>query len=266
MFLIPLSRMTGGIYFEHAHRLFGALVGLTTLVMAVVLQRIEERPWVRRLGWGALVMVAVQGILGGVRVTGRLALGGSTGDASPSITLAVVHGVLAQVFLGTMVALAVFTSRTWRLRGPARVRASARIDRMLCTLLVGLLVTQIALGAAQRHLASGLLVHVAMAAAVTLVAVACGVRAWALNPSEPLLRFLGHAVIEVAVFQVLLGVLAYVVTVPFNWDSTPSPLRVAATTAHQWCGAVLLACAVLLAAWTHRLVRPSSTRAGGGNV
>ena len=27
MFLFPLSRMTAGVYFEHAHRLFGALVG-----------------------------------------------------------------------------------------------------------------------------------------------------------------------------------------------------------------------------------------------
>src|SRR6185295_15384359 len=28
MFLYPFARMTGGIYFEHAHRLFGSLVGL----------------------------------------------------------------------------------------------------------------------------------------------------------------------------------------------------------------------------------------------
>ena len=27
MFLYPLSRMTGGVYYEHAHRLFGSLVG-----------------------------------------------------------------------------------------------------------------------------------------------------------------------------------------------------------------------------------------------
>ena len=37
MFLYPLSRMSGGIYYEHAHRLFGTLVGLTTLVLAVQL-------------------------------------------------------------------------------------------------------------------------------------------------------------------------------------------------------------------------------------
>ena len=39
MFLYPLSRMTGGIYYEHAHRLYGSLVGLTTLLhMILILQ------------------------------------------------------------------------------------------------------------------------------------------------------------------------------------------------------------------------------------
>jgi len=33
MFLYPLRRMTGGIYYEHTHRLFGTLVGLSAIVM-----------------------------------------------------------------------------------------------------------------------------------------------------------------------------------------------------------------------------------------
>ena len=44
MFLFPLARMTGGIYYEHAHRLFGALVGLTTIVLAVRLWRSRRPP------------------------------------------------------------------------------------------------------------------------------------------------------------------------------------------------------------------------------
>ena len=43
MFLYPLSRMTGGIYYEHAHRLFGSLVGLTMIVLAYHLWRMESR-------------------------------------------------------------------------------------------------------------------------------------------------------------------------------------------------------------------------------
>ena len=49
MFLYPLSRMTGGIYFEHAHRLYGSLVGLTALLhMILVWPCGDARPAVRR--------------------------------------------------------------------------------------------------------------------------------------------------------------------------------------------------------------------------
>ena len=54
MFLYPLSRMTGAVYYEHAHRLFGSLVGLTTLVLAAHLLRVERRAWVKRLAVVAL--------------------------------------------------------------------------------------------------------------------------------------------------------------------------------------------------------------------
>ncbi len=37
MFLYPYSRMVGGIYYEHAHRLIGTLVGLQTLVLCCVI-------------------------------------------------------------------------------------------------------------------------------------------------------------------------------------------------------------------------------------
>jgi len=49
MFLYPLAKMTGGIYYEHAHRLYGSLVGLTTIVLAVVLWFTDDRIWLRAL-------------------------------------------------------------------------------------------------------------------------------------------------------------------------------------------------------------------------
>src|SRR5882672_3707583 len=81
MFLYPFSRMTGGIYYEHAHRLLGALVGLTTAILAMHLARAEERAFVKRMGLAALALVIAQGVLGGLRVTEK------------NIDLAIVHGV-----------------------------------------------------------------------------------------------------------------------------------------------------------------------------
>lgn len=247
MFLFPLSRMTGGIYYEHAHRLFGALVGLTTLVLAVLVQRIDERAWVRRLGWTALCMVALQGILGGLRVTGKFTLEASR--LEPEIGLAVVHGVLAQLFLGTMVALAVFTSGGWRaeVRNPA-ARAPGRLDRVLCAALVALMVAQITLGAIQRHLDRGLTMHVALGAVVAAVALSCGTRAWALHGATRRLRSLGHAVADGTIVQIVLGLASWVVTRSLGG----SRFEVGVVTLHQWFGAALLACALVLAIWTYR--------------
>lgn len=45
MFLYPLARMTGNIYYEHTHRLVGALVGLTTIALAVHLWIVWTRRW-----------------------------------------------------------------------------------------------------------------------------------------------------------------------------------------------------------------------------
>ncbi|MBW7939502.1 MAG: COX15/CtaA family protein, partial [Candidatus Omnitrophica bacterium] len=102
MFLYPLSRMTGGIYYEHAHRLFGSLVGITTLVITFHLFRVDQRKWVKNFSLLVLAVVIAQGILGGLRVTGKFTLATSPEEVAPSLTLALVHGVLGQFFLGLM--------------------------------------------------------------------------------------------------------------------------------------------------------------------
>src|SRR5436305_10553421 len=68
MFLYPWSRMVGGVFYEHSHRLIGSLVGLLTVAFAVSLWVTEPRSWMRILGLVAVAAVVVQGILGGLRV------------------------------------------------------------------------------------------------------------------------------------------------------------------------------------------------------
>src|ERR1700692_4574300 len=45
MFLFPWSRMIGGIFYEHAHRLIGSGVGLLTIALAITLWLAEPRAW-----------------------------------------------------------------------------------------------------------------------------------------------------------------------------------------------------------------------------
>src|SRR5205085_11134259 len=57
--------MVNGVQYEHGHRMFAQFVGLLTIIFAVWTQRVDERPWMRKLGWFALLLVIVQGVLGG---------------------------------------------------------------------------------------------------------------------------------------------------------------------------------------------------------
>ncbi|MEY4300607.1 MAG: Heme synthase, partial [Verrucomicrobiota bacterium] len=61
MFLFPISRWTGGIFYEHTHRLIASGVGLLTVLLAALLWLTEPRRWVRVLGFVAVAAVVLQG-------------------------------------------------------------------------------------------------------------------------------------------------------------------------------------------------------------
>jgi cytochrome c oxidase assembly protein subunit 15 len=136
MFLFPVSRWVGGIFFEHTHRLIASTVGLLTIILAVWLWLTEHRRWVRNLGWIALGAVVLQGVLGGLRVT------------MLKDEIGIFHACLAQGFFGLLVFIAIVTSRAWE-HVPASAGASAafRLAVVTTTLIFG----QVALGAAMRH-------------------------------------------------------------------------------------------------------------------
>jgi heme A synthase len=254
MFLYPLSKMTGGIYYEHAHRLFGSLVGLTTLVLAIHIQQVESRRWVRNFALGALALVIVQGVLGGLRVTGHLTTSTSPLETRPSILLAIVHGVTGQLFLAGLTALSAFTSPTWTSDRPATRTSGASTDRGLALLLLGLLMVQLVLGAILRHVSRGLLIHITLAVLVAVVSVAAGARASWFVRGQPILQRLGRALLISLGVQIVLGFGALMVRSQTGTAETPSLLRVIVTTLHQTNGAILLATTALLGAWSRRLL------------
>jgi cytochrome c oxidase assembly protein subunit 15 len=242
MFLYPFARMTGGIYYEHAHRLLGALVGLTTVILAVRLAQVETRVWVKRMGLIAVALVIGQGILGGLRVTEK------------SIELAVVHGVTAQVFLSLLVAIAVVSTKTWRSdRAPLPSRR-AGADRRIATIAVAALLVQIVFGAIQRHLAAGLMLHIVFALVVAAITIAAGARAWGFYPNEAVLKRAGLTVIHATGTQLVLGFCAWMARGAAASGSLSLEWKVFVTTLHQGTGAVLLAAAVTLRLWLTRLL------------
>jgi cytochrome c oxidase assembly protein subunit 15 len=258
MFLFPLAKMVGGIYYEHSHRLFGSLVGLVTVVLAIRLLAAESRGRVKAMGVAAVAFVILQGILGGLRVTGHFTWSASPEATRPSLALAMVHGATGQIFFAFMVALVAVTSRTWR-TAPSSVGdpADASADRLVSGVLLAVLLGQLLLGIRVRHLGEGVMAHITFAVLVLLVAVGAGVRTITRHRHVPVLRKTGAALIGHVTTQFLLGGLA-LVAVSRARDHGAGAFDVLATTAHQTVGALLLANATLLALWARRLLPASA--------
>ncbi|MGE0707760.1 MAG: COX15/CtaA family protein [Planctomycetota bacterium] len=256
MFLYPLSRMTGGIYYEHAHRLFGSLVGLTTLVLAGHIVRNEERGWLRRLAVVAFVLVVVQGVMGGLRVTGRLTTSTNAADLAPSIELAVAHGVTGQLFFCLLGAIAAFLSTPWRAAAPGGDAAQAEDTRILANGLVALLLVQLLLGALLRHLHTSSAWHITGAVFVLLVAGGVGLRCWGFHGDRPVLPTLGKVLCGLVGFQFLLGWVALAATLVKA--GALADLQPPITTLHQTTGALVLATAIQVRLWAGRVLPPDA--------
>ncbi len=147
MFLFPISKWVGGVFYEHTHRLLASLVGLMTTILAVWLWLKDPRVWIRWLGVTAFLLVVVQGVLGGLRVRENMAV------------LGVFHGAVAQTFLALTCSLALFTSRYWI---NLTVRKSDLVPRGLRSHVLWVTVLifgQLLVGATMRHQHAGLSIH-----------------------------------------------------------------------------------------------------------
>jgi heme A synthase len=183
---------------------------------------------------------------------------------APSTTLAIVHGVFAQLVFGLMAVLAATCSRAWELRAtPKLVAPNAQTDYVFTAALLAALVAQLVLGALLRHRDLLVILHITNAAVVTLLALGAGVRAWGLRDASPQLRLTGIVVIAIVFVQLGLGVLALVARRPMAMN--PTTTHALFTTLHQANGALLMAAAATLLAWTARLVQmPPPGDAGAG--
>ncbi len=249
MFLYPISRWQGGVFYEHTHRLIASLIGLMTVVLAIGIWKTDGRSWVRKLGWFALALVIVQGIFGGLRVT------------KLSIILAMIHGCVAQAFLCVVIVLAVALSARWRDDSAwFSSSRSIRAIRAQAWTFVGAVYVQLILGAVMRHLGAGLAIadfplafgklippihslavgihfaHRAGAVVVSLTAIILIITVIARAADEPRLLRPALLIGGLTAFQISLG--AHII-----WLMRP-PLT---TTLHVVNGAAILGTALLLA-------------------
>ena len=211
MFLFPAAEWLNGpfdLFLEHGHRLLGATAGLVSLTLAAVAFWQEPRRFVRWLVVAAVVLVVVQGLLGGARVL------------LDDRTVAKVHACTGPLFFAVAVAIATLTGR----RSSSPVFADGGRPGPMAIISASLLAAayvQLVAGAQLRHLDLAVdpasfrwlvAVHLAGAAAVTALSIASAVLAW--RPYVPAgSRFWATSVAALVLVQSLLGAGAWVA----NW-------------------------------------------------
>ena len=144
MFLFPVSKWVGGIFYEHTHRLVASGVGLLTLILGIWIGFSEPRRWVRVLGVLAIIAVVLQGVLGGLRVT------------LIKDELGIFHGTLAHLFFCLVALIGLVTSSWWRFVSSSGSLPQLSRLRKLVMVANGLIFLQLILGASMRHQHAGL--------------------------------------------------------------------------------------------------------------
>lgn len=251
-----MPEMTGGVFYEHGHRMVATTVGFLTIILAVWLWKADGRAWMRKLGWIALAGVILQGVFGGLTVLLKL-----------PAQISIVHACLAQLFFSTTAAIALFTSPGWRKDPEIVVDEHSPSLRTLAVLGAVVLFAQTALGASYRHKVLGLVPHIAGALVAAGVVLAVAMFALQQFPKHETLRRWSVLLVTVTMVQVFLGIAAYMSRIYTSESAQPMPVMVLFTVLHVAFGALTLATGVAFAIQVLRNVRrPQESLAGGVSV
>ncbi|MCZ2074648.1 MAG: COX15/CtaA family protein [Bryobacterales bacterium] len=242
-----MPEMTGGVFYEHGHRMIATTVGFMTIILAVWLWRVEPRAWLRRLGWIALAAVIFQGILGGITVLYLL----------PKV-ISIAHACLAELFFSLTAAIALFTSPSWK-RGAEVVDDSGWPSlRSMAIVTPVAVLSQVALGAAYRHGLMDIIPHIVGASVVTGLVLYLSVSLLMQYGFHRGLRRAGLALTIVTFVQVFLGIAAYISRISTMDSVYPMAVMVFFTVLHVGAGALTMASSVLVSIQIMRNVRPSA--------
>ncbi|HZR23622.1 MAG TPA: COX15/CtaA family protein [Vicinamibacterales bacterium] len=253
MFTFPYSKMVGGIFYEHGHRLIASTVGFLTIGLVVWLWLADSRRWLKWFGVAALGSIVAQGVLGGLTVLFFL---------PPAVSTA--HAGLAEIFFCMTVAIAIFTSPGWM--------TTDGVDdstlRTITTTTTILIYTQILIGATMRHTGAGLAIpdfpwmfghvipdhwsakiavhfaHRAGALVVTCAVVGSSIYIWRTHGDRPELARPATLILFLVGTQIMLGAF----TVLSKRDVWINSL-------HVVCGALVLTTSLVitLRAWKSRI-------------
>jgi len=243
--------MVGGIVYEHTHRVIATIVGILTIVLNILLWRLETRAWVRRLGLIALFAVIIQGLLGGMTVLLSL----------PPV-VSVAHACLAQTFFCLVISLAVVTAPGW-------MEKSRPIGAYwLPVATTAMVFIQLILGAILRHAGTingdkgadfvlpAFIAHLAGAGLTAVILVWLALHLTAPKRAVPM-PGQAYTILSLLVVQLLLGLGSYLARLDAAAGNHPILIGVVLSSSHLAIGALLLALSLIAALRESREVHPA---------
>jgi len=238
---------------EHGHRILAFLVASWTAFLLVTVLRRESDSLVRRLTIGAALLVILQALLGGLRVL------------KLSVDLAMVHGVVGQLFFASLAAVVAVTSPAWTRVAAApesqreRLQGGVLLVAVVAQLLLGLFIRH--LGADARPLSGSMLFYAHVIGAGIVISALLDFQrdAGARKDSPP-----GRWLLPLVTLQVVLGIAAYVTTDDMTFDRQATIFEAWLPTLHVGVGAALLGAVVArnLHAWRSVLTTDQNAPAG----
>lgn len=236
------------VLLERAHVLAAWAVGVLTLGLAVWLQLVARRAWMRWLGWTAFAVVVVEGWLG------MRGIHDSTSGAAGFF-----HAMLAQVLLSIVVVSAVGGSEE-----PERdqlVEHSGRpLFRSLAVTMLSLTLLQTLLGAAYRHNLMGVLWHILNALVVAVVVLVACILLIRQYPGHSSVRPAALVLAIVTGVQVALGFAVFILLLISSGGTTALLIL---SVCHVATGALTLAASAVLTIEILRNVRFATPRMSG---
>jgi len=249
------------LFIEHGHRLLGATAGLLSIALVAAVLLTDRRRWLVAASLGAVLLVIVQGILGGARVLFDERL------------IAMIHGCVGPLFFAYLAGLVVATSRWWQsvnfIQSPSGEQM-ARLAWITAVLAYG----QLAIGAVVRHvpLSSSpsvfrvaLVFHLILGVVLAIQSLRPALQVRRLPRQARGLNTLSLALPALVGLQLLLGAATYVVKYAFpawldqfafaaNFVVQEKSLgQSLITTAHVANGSLILFVSVMLAMRSTRL-------------
>jgi cytochrome c oxidase assembly protein subunit 15 len=246
--------MVGGVFYEHSHRMIAGALGIFTVILAILVWRKEERPWLTWFSAIAVAGVVVQAILGGQVVIRLL-----------HYWLPVIHACFAQIVFAAVLSIAAFTSKWWVSERSHLEDSGSPSIHFLAILNAAVIYLQVILGAGFRHKEIPIWPHMAGALVVLAVVIWTAValrKRFGQSRELSKARVMLHAIFGT---QFLLGFGAYWSRLTTMDAPQPMPVMVFLTVVHTVVGAILFAFSILIVLLCYRLV-PRGREVGAAAV